>query len=148
MWRRVVFSPLNVERTLIKPVKITIAAVCLIAAIVVYWMGREEPEILDTPDTETAWKCANCGAFYSLGAAKVDAMEKEAGGLPLICEGCRKKQLYRVAQCMQCQGYYFSSDVPGSTGRCPVCFPPDPGEFSDGGAEEESGAKEVIVPSL
>ena len=108
-----------------KSVKLSVAAVCLILAALIFWWTYTPSEAqLADPETSTNWMCAGCRAVVALTVAEAQRAEEAAGGLPLICDECRKKDVYRAALCDQCGSYYFSSDVPGSLGRCPTCFPP------------------------
>ena len=113
-----------------KRAKIAGSIVCLmLAGVIFWWTNRPSTAMTEAPETSTNWMCAKCGAIVPLTLAEAMRAEQKAGGLPLICPQCDKKELYRAAQCATCGTFYFSSDVPGSLGRCPVCFPPDSGNY-------------------
>ena len=102
----------------------------MIAAGLVFWMNQGTPATPDVPETETAWKCASCDNIVKLTTRDADRETQLAGGIPLICQKCSEKKVYRVAECELCRTYYFSSDVPDSLGRCMICFPPKSQEFA------------------
>lgn len=125
-----------------KTIKLLIIALCAVGAAFFYWVNHDGPSAIpDTTDSETIWMCRSCSNTVSLSAAKVAAEEERAGGQPpLVCPSCSQRECYRAAQCAKCLAYYFSPDVPGSLGRCVICFPEKPGglsETADEGAQEE-----------
>lgn len=111
-------------------IKIAVGVIALIAAAAIFWMnsGGADP-IPDTPESRTSWMCHACRQVFTLTAAEAAREEARAGGpSPLFCPACFEKEAYRVAQCETCGAYYFSSDVPGSSGRCETCYPEPPRE--------------------
>lgn len=134
--------------TPIKTLKLVIAALCLVIAGLLFWWNQGDPVSADAPETKTAWMCAACDHIAELTAAEVSAAETRDGGIPLTCDACLEKRLYRVAVCPVCGAYFFGKEVPGSLGRCPVCFPPKSGEIIDEPLPTEDEEGRPILPSV
>lgn len=106
--------------------KIAFVLVALPAAALIYWyLSSSEEAKAQADHTATAWKCIKCEHEFKLTADQANKEAVRAGGsMPLFCPSCAEKKAYRVAECLVCQTKYFSAKVPGSTGMCPKCYPP------------------------
>ncbi|MBX3396888.1 MAG: hypothetical protein KF841_16155 [Phycisphaerae bacterium] len=132
--------------------KIALAAVCLVSALLIFWYRSGAGDTVpDSSESATTWMCRDCGKTAELTAAEAVAAEQAVDGAapPYICPACSKRELYRTAQCIQCQSYYFSSDVPGSQGRCLHCFPELPtGKQPRANDEAAESEEEPAPPSV
>lgn len=110
-----------------KNVKIGLAVVCLLAAGASWYRFSRSWEDAppDTPESSTQWICRSCKADFKLTGLQYEKAKKEVGGkeMPLICPKCKQKDLWLAAYCPTHNLVYLSSWAPGSTGKCPKCYP-------------------------
>lgn len=111
-------------------VKIGVIVAALGLAGLLFWRSSSSANDLpDTEESQTLWMCSdpNCAFYFQLTASECQSAEQRADGTsPLFCQQCDKKLAYRAATCLTCNTPYFGPDVPGSSGRCPVCNPQAP----------------------
>lgn len=147
-----------------KNVKVAVAGLCLLGAIVIYFSrgaGAGDEAIPDTKDSETQWLCRKCNHAYMLTARKADDAARAAGGqMPLICPKCSAKDAWRAAFCSTHNRLYLSADAPGSPGVCPQCQPArkptrmgtdddtKPGTATKAPAPGEVVKKKPVVPNM
>lgn len=103
-----------------------VAAVILfaVAGLFTYLAYRAESAEHSRDEVRTAWKCAKCNNRIDLTSEEVEAGFDEVDfAVPLKCAACTQRHLYTVLACPVCFTEYFGSEVPGHTGKCPVCEP-------------------------
>ncbi len=103
-----------------------VAAIILftVAGLFTYSAYRPDSPEQSLAQARTAWKCAQCDNRVDLASDEVKARFEAANfAVPLTCAACTQRQLYTVLACPVCSTEYFGSEVPGHTGKCPVCDP-------------------------
>ena len=110
-----------------KRTKIAIAIGLFAVAGLVTWLTRGTDDAAPPDDASTtAWRCADCDKRVELTIADyMAAMAKADNAVPLYCSACAEKQVYQVALCPVCSTEYFGREVPGHSGVCPICNPPE-----------------------
>jgi len=141
-----------------KALKITIAALALLAAILITLWTRAEAPPASADASSSTWKCRLCGAVFELAAQDAQAALANAGGQPpILCTQCAKLEAYRPVPCITCREWIFGGEVPGSTGRCPRCQPdraridaalPEAGATPEDQPEAGPAVKRPVVQSF
>ena len=126
---------LAIERGTI--IKLSIAALALIAALVVAWRslgassgGGEDTERYD--ETTTRWLCleAACKREFTLSTAELGAFYREHDDQNPPCPACEKQNTARASRCEACKKLYVPKHEPPAAGQkpkaqvCPNCGKP------------------------
>lgn len=126
---------LAVEKSAV--IKLSIAALVLVAAAVVAWRsmgsssgGGEDGERYD--ETRTRWLCqeAACKKEFVLSTAELGKFYSEHEDQNPPCPACEKQNTARASRCEACQRFYVPSHEPPAPGQkpkppmCPNCGKP------------------------
>ena len=118
-----------------KPVMIAIIVGCLApAGIITYVTSRSRNPGIEVYKGQKLWvKCANenCGAAYEMDKEEYFKQEEEEkrlnsdamGQLPITCQKCGEKSLFRAFKCDKCGEVFFYGAVGYNdfADRCPKC---------------------------
>ena len=126
---------LAIEKSAI--IKLSIAALALIAAVVIVWRsigsssgGGESGEKYD--ETRTRWLCleASCKKEFTLSTAELGKFYAEHEGENPACPACKKQNTARAARCEACKKFFVPKHEPPAAGQkpkpqtCPHCGKP------------------------
>jgi hypothetical protein len=111
-----------------KFLKPAIVVCCAIATLIVVLTQFGSSELAQEAQYPTAWMCSVCKHRFDLTGSEAAAAMQDTGMPPVLCPSCRERKAYQLNSCMKCATVYFGGEVPGSTGKCPKCFPEAKGE--------------------
>ncbi len=106
--------------------KLVIAIVLFAAAGLIAFLNSGNAEELpdETPGIATPFQCINCNKRVDLkDPAFFAALEAVGNEMPLNCDGCSKRDVYRLFFCIKCDTGFFGTEAPGGPGKCPKCNP-------------------------